>query len=71
MPEKRSTGRSADRRRREQLIRQVIRARRTVEAETAAPTTPAVDPAQLALAARAKQRVQGDPPHGAVPGGTA
>ena len=71
VPESRSTnGRFApDPRRREQLIRQVIRARRAVAADTRDGTTATGDPAKLALVERAKQWVHGDPPHGAFPGG--
>ena len=51
-----------DPRRREQLIRQVIRARRSVDAERA-DTTATGDLAKVALAERAKQWVHPDPPH--------
>ena len=53
---------------RERLIRQVIRARRTVDAGQRSQSTATGDPAKVALVERAKQWVQGDPPHGAVPG---
>lgn len=53
---------------RERLIRQVIRARRSVDAGQRSQSTATGDPAKLALVERAKQWVQGDPPPGAVTG---
>ena len=54
--------------RRDPLIRQVIRARRSVDADLRSESTATGDPAKLALVERAKQWVHGDPPHGALPG---
>ena len=70
MPDSRSsTGRfSNDATRRDPLIRQVIRARRSVDADLRSESTATGDPAKLALVERAKQWVHGDPPHGALPG---
>jgi hypothetical protein len=68
VPDSRSkTGRfisGADRR--DPLIRQVIRARRSVDADLRSKTTATGDPAKLALVERAKQWVH-DPPHGQLP----
>ena len=68
MPEpRRTTGRfTSDLTRRDSLIRQVIRARRSVEADQRSQTTATGDPAKLALVDRAKQWVN-DPPHGHHP----
>ena len=73
MPDsRRSTGRfSSDTSRRDPLIQQVIRARRSVDADLRSQSTATGDPAKLALVERAKQWVHGDPPHGAAPGSTA
>ena len=54
--------------RRDPLIQQVIRARRSVDADLRSQSTATGDPAKLALVERAKQWVHGDPPHGALPG---
>lgn len=71
MPDSRSdTGRfSSATTRRDPLIQQVIRARRSVDAGHRSESTATGDPAKLALVERAKQWVHGDPPHGALPGG--
>lgn len=62
-----TTGRfTSDARRRDPLIRQVIRARRSVEADQRSTATG--DLAKVSLVERAKQWVNGDD-DGAVPGG--
>ena len=68
MPEpRRTTGRfTSDASRRDPLIRQVIRARRSVDANLRSNTTATGDPAKLALVERAKQWVH-DPPNGELP----
>lgn len=64
-----TTGRfTSDARRRDPLIRQVIRARRSVEADQRSQTTATGDLAKVSLVERAKQWVNGDD-DGAVPGG--
>ncbi len=68
MPDSRtSTGRfTSDAGRRDPLIRQVIRARRSVDSDLRSQSTATGDPAKVALVERAKQWVHGDPPHGAA-----
>ena len=72
MPITRTTagGFTSDASRRDPLIRQVIRARRSVQADPRSQTTATGDPAKVTLVERAKQWVHGDPPHGGMPGGT-
>ena len=69
MTEKRTTrGRfTTDPRRREQALRQVIRARRSVDGDMR-DTTATGDPAKRALVERAKRWVAGDGPGGPAPG---
>ena len=62
---------TTDPRRREQALRQVMRARRTVDDDMRSKTTATGDPAKLALVERAKQWVAGDQPGGPLPGGAA
>jgi hypothetical protein len=68
VPDSRSTtGRfTSDASRRDPLIHQVIRARRSVDAARRAQNTSTGDPAKLALVERAKQWVH-DPPQGQLP----
>ena len=72
MPDSRTkAGRfTSDAHRRDPLIRQVIRARRSVDADLRSESTATGDPAKVTLVERAKPWVHGDPPHGAMPGGT-
>ena len=53
---------------RDRLIRQVIRARRSVDPDLRSQSTATGDLAKVALVERAKQWAHGDPPHGALPG---
>ena len=67
--ERASSGRfTTDPQRRERLIQQVMRARRSVEADMRGVSTAAGDPAKIVLVERAKQWAGGDSPGGPLPG---